>query len=125
MNDFVKNPQTRNARTFLPLDISAVGSVLTDLPKSRASLPPIPTALNWKSDKFSERDYCLTGRYVGRQQKFLGKGESQLELVIAKLCISSSLLGPFCGSEFWGFSLLKISRSCVFLCFKLAPIVSY
>ena len=46
---------------------------LTDLPKSGASLPPIPTDLNWKSDKFSERDYCLTGRYVGRQQRFTDK----------------------------------------------------
>ena len=27
LNDFIKNPQTRNARTFLPLNISAVGSV--------------------------------------------------------------------------------------------------
>ena len=27
MNDFIKNPQTRNARAFLPLNISAVGSV--------------------------------------------------------------------------------------------------
>ena len=25
--DFIKNPQTRNARTFLPLNISSVGSV--------------------------------------------------------------------------------------------------
>ena len=30
MNDFIKNPQTRNARAFLPLNISAVGSVSTD-----------------------------------------------------------------------------------------------
>ena len=29
MNDFIKNPQTRNARTFWPLNISAVGSVTT------------------------------------------------------------------------------------------------
>ena len=27
MNDFIKNPKTRNARAFLPLNISAVGSV--------------------------------------------------------------------------------------------------
>ena len=27
MNDFIQNPQTRNARAFLPLNISAVGSV--------------------------------------------------------------------------------------------------
>ena len=27
LNDFIKNPQTRNARTFLTLNISAVGSV--------------------------------------------------------------------------------------------------
>ena len=27
LNDFIKNPQTRNARSFLPLTISAVGSV--------------------------------------------------------------------------------------------------
>ena len=27
LNDFIKNPQTRNARAFLPLNISAVGSV--------------------------------------------------------------------------------------------------
>ena len=27
LNDFIKNPQTRNARAFLPLIISAVGSV--------------------------------------------------------------------------------------------------
>ena len=27
LNDFIKNPQTRNARPFLPLNISAVGSV--------------------------------------------------------------------------------------------------
>jgi hypothetical protein len=26
-NNFIKNPQTTNARTFLPLNISAVGSV--------------------------------------------------------------------------------------------------
>ena len=31
MNDFIKNPQTRNARAFLPLNISAVGSVASDL----------------------------------------------------------------------------------------------
>ena len=30
MNDFIKNPQTRNARPFLPLNISAVGSVGID-----------------------------------------------------------------------------------------------
>ena len=30
-NDFTKNPQTRNARTFLPLNISAVGSVIQEL----------------------------------------------------------------------------------------------
>ena len=29
-------------------------------------------------------------------------------LVIFKAMKSSHLLGPFCGSEFWGFSLLKI-----------------
>ena len=46
---------------------------LTDLPKCGTSLPPIPKALKWKSDKFSERDYCLTGRYVGRHVKVLGK----------------------------------------------------
>ena len=28
LDDFIKNPQTRNARSFLPLNISAVGSVL-------------------------------------------------------------------------------------------------
>ena len=28
LNDFIKNPQTRDARTFLPLNISAVGSVI-------------------------------------------------------------------------------------------------
>ena len=28
LNDFIKNPQTRNAREFLPLNISAVGSVI-------------------------------------------------------------------------------------------------
>ena len=27
LNDFIKKPQTRNAREFLPLNISAVGSV--------------------------------------------------------------------------------------------------
>ena len=27
MNDFIKNPQTKNARAFFPLNISAVGSV--------------------------------------------------------------------------------------------------
>ena len=27
LNDFIKNPQTRNACTFLPLNISSVGSV--------------------------------------------------------------------------------------------------
>ena len=37
---------------------------------------------------------------------------------------SSSLLGPFCGSEFWGFSLLKIQIGWVFLCFKLETKVS-
>ena len=31
LNDFIKNPQTRNARAFLPLNISAVGSVARDL----------------------------------------------------------------------------------------------
>ena len=30
LNDFIKNPQTRNARPFLPLNISAVGSVITE-----------------------------------------------------------------------------------------------
>ena len=29
LNDFIKNPQTRNACAFLPLNISAVGSVLS------------------------------------------------------------------------------------------------
>ena len=28
LNEFIKNPQTRNARAFLPLNISPVGSVL-------------------------------------------------------------------------------------------------
>jgi hypothetical protein len=28
--------------------------------------------------------------------------------IIFKAMKSSPLLGPFCGSEFWGFSLLKI-----------------
>ena len=28
--DFIKNPQTRNARAFLPFNISAVGSVKTE-----------------------------------------------------------------------------------------------
>ena len=37
---------------------------------------------------------------------------------------SSLLLGPFCGSDFWGFSLLKIQLGWVFLCFKLQTIVS-
>ena len=37
---------------------------------------------------------------------------------------SSPLLGLFCGSEFWGFSLLKILIGGVFLCFKLETIVS-
>ena len=31
-----------------------------------------------------------------------------LTIVSTKAMISSPLLGPFCGSEFWGFSLLKI-----------------
>ena len=31
MNDFIKNPQTRNALAFLPLNISAVGSVHCDI----------------------------------------------------------------------------------------------
>ena len=31
LNDFFKNPQTKNARTFLPLDISAVFSVSAQL----------------------------------------------------------------------------------------------
>ena len=31
MNDFIKNPQTRNARAFSPLIISAVGSVLHEV----------------------------------------------------------------------------------------------
>ena len=34
LNDFIKNPQTRNARAFLPINISTVGRVqiiLTDL----------------------------------------------------------------------------------------------
>jgi hypothetical protein len=35
---------------------------------------------------------------------------------------SSLLVGLFCGSEFWGFSLLKIGW--VFLCIKLKTIVS-
>ena len=30
LNDFIKNPQTRNVRAFLPLNISAVGSVFID-----------------------------------------------------------------------------------------------
>ena len=30
LKDFIKNPQTRNARAFLPLNISAVGSVKLD-----------------------------------------------------------------------------------------------
>ena len=33
-----------------------------------------------------------------------------------KVMKSSPLLGPFCGSEFWGFSLLKIKKGvCVFM----------
>ena len=43
---------------------------------------------------------------------------------LRKAMKSSPLLGPFYGSEFWGFSLLKIERDCVFLCFKLETIVS-
>ena len=31
-----------------------------------------------------------------------------VEVIEAKAMKSSPLLGPFCGSEFWGFSLLKI-----------------
>ncbi len=37
---------------------------------------------------------------------------------------SSPLLGPFCCSKFWGFSLLIISMGSAFLCFKLETIVS-
>ena len=47
-----------------------------------------------------------------------------LALVRTKAMKSSPLLGPFCGSEFWGFSLLKIYIGWVFLCFKLETIVS-
>ena len=32
----------------------------------------------------------------------------ELEYNLYKAIKSSPLLGPFCGSEFWGFSLLKI-----------------
>ena len=35
MNDFIKNPQTRNARAFLPLNISVVGSVKEEVEVSR------------------------------------------------------------------------------------------
>ena len=35
MNDFIKNPQTRNACAFLPLNISAVGSVKEEVEVSR------------------------------------------------------------------------------------------
>ena len=31
---FIKNPQTRNADTFLPLNISAIGRVITNFPTS-------------------------------------------------------------------------------------------
>ena len=34
--------------------------------------------------------------------------ERKKALVLYKAMKSSPLLGPFCGSEFWGFSLLKI-----------------
>ena len=44
---------------------------------------------------------------------------------ILKAMKSSPLHGPFCGSEFLRFSLLKILRVCIFLCFKLETIVSY
>ena len=30
MNDFIKNPQTRNACAFLPINTSALGSVITE-----------------------------------------------------------------------------------------------
>ena len=42
---------------------------------------------------------------------------------ILKAMKSSPLHGPFCGSEFLRFSLLKILRVCVFWCFKLETIV--
>ena len=37
-------------------------------------------------------------------------------LDLGKAMKSSTFLGPFCGSEFWGFSLLKIKKGvCVFM----------
>ena len=39
---------------------------------------------------------------------FLATGEGCGTAEVCKAMKSSPLLGPFCGSEFWGFSLLKI-----------------
>ena len=39
---------------------------------------------------------------------FLATGEGCGTAEVYKAMKSSPLLGPFCGSEFWGFSLLKI-----------------
>ena len=38
----------------------------------------------------------------------VSKGRYQIGALQSKAMKSSPLLGPFCGSEFWGFSLLKI-----------------
>ena len=45
MRDFLKNPQTRNARPFLPLNISAVGSVHGFIREFTKVLAPL-----WKSE---------------------------------------------------------------------------
>ena len=42
--------------------------------------------------------------------------EVEVSSVLSKAMKSSPLLGPFCGSEFWGvFSVENIKRLCVFM----------
>ena len=55
------------------------------------NVPVITTKRNRENSQDSDEDLTKSWRQV------LGKAMK-----------SSPLLGPFCGSEFWGFSLLKI-----------------
>ena len=60
MNDFIKNPQTRNARAFLPLNISPVGSVNCEEaqrnPVVRVGRKP-KIKINGSAPKGTERTY--------------------------------------------------------------------
>jgi hypothetical protein len=68
----------------------------------------------WNQDQFDDRKNADSLPMIWPWSLLLG----------TKAMKSSPLLGPFCGSEFWGFSLLKNKIGWVFLCFKLETISS-